>query len=320
MNTMKWLLKREFWENKGGFFWAPVIAGALFIALNVMMGLVGIVTADRSKIEIGALKIDQALQYSDPTVMAQVGASLDLFMVLITALVMLITAVVVFFYSISALYDERRDRSILFWKSLPLSDSQTVLSKVLAAALIAPAIGLVAGIVTALLMSLVAGMFGLYFSQNLFGVMFSASHPFKVAFVLAASLPVAAVWALPTIGWLMLCSVWARSKPFLWAVALPVAAGIMVSWFDMLRSFAIPDSWFWKHVVARMLISVLPGSWLSLGETSRISIHSAEEASALISLGEVYSTFGRLDIWVGAAAGVAMLVLAIRMRRWRDDG
>ena len=36
MNTYKWLLKREFWEHKGGFFWAPIVAGAIFLVLSLM--------------------------------------------------------------------------------------------------------------------------------------------------------------------------------------------------------------------------------------------------------------------------------------------
>ena len=52
-----------------------------------------------------------------------------------------------------------------------------------------------------------------------------------------AWIPVYALWALPTVGWLMLCSAWARSKPFLWAVMIPMFAGIFVSWFDLMRGF-----------------------------------------------------------------------------------
>ena len=33
------------------------------------------------------------------------------------------------FYCLDALHGERRDRSILFWKSLPVSDLTTVLAK-----------------------------------------------------------------------------------------------------------------------------------------------------------------------------------------------
>jgi ABC-2 type transport system permease protein len=321
MNTMKWLLKREFWENKGGFFWAPVIGGSLFILLNVMFAVVGYATTSRNNIQLGMFKIDQAIAGADPAMLRQAGAALDLSILLVAALVMTVTAIVVFFYSISALYDERRDRSILFWKSLPLSDTETVLSKVIAATVLAPAIGVVAGVLTALLMFLLFGAFGLLYEQNLFGVMFGASQPLKMALLLFAALPVMALWSLPTVGWLMLCSVWARNKPFLWAVAIPVAAGIMVSWFDMLRSFAIPDSWFWKNVVGRMLLSVFPGSWLPTTDPARFEhVRGPDDLSAMVGFGELYSTLGRLDLWIGVVAGIAMLAVAVRLRRWRDDG
>jgi ABC-2 type transport system permease protein len=319
MNTMKWLLKREFWENKGGFFWAPLIAGGLFVLLNVMMGLVSYAAADRSQIQFGMMKLDQAMASLDPEILRQAGVGLDMATVIITALVMLISAIVVFFYLIGSLYDERRDRSILFWKSLPLSDTQTVVSKVIAATLIAPAIGLVAGIVTAMLMLLFVAISGLFYGQNFFGIIFSIANPFKVALVLLSTLPIAALWSLPTVGWLMLCSVWARSKPFLWAVALPVAAGIMVGWFDLMRSLQIPDTWFWKHVVARMLFSVAPGAWLWSDGARFENIRRPEDLTSLVTVGEVYTTLGSPDLWIGAAAGVAMLVLAVRIRRWRDE-
>jgi ABC-2 type transport system permease protein len=320
MNTMKWLLKREFWENKGGFFWAPVIAGGLFVVLNVMMALVGQATADRSHINIGMLKLDQAVSSLTPEMLRQIGAGIDLFLLLISALVMLITAIVVFFYSIATLYDERRDRSILFWKSLPLSDSMTVLSKVLAAIVMAPLIGMGAGIATALVLLLFTGVAGLFYGANWFGIMFGHSHPLKVMLLLISTLPVAALWSLPSIGWLMLCSVAARSKPFLWAVALPVAAGVMVSWFDMMRTIAMPKSWFWEHVVARMLFSMFPGTWLQTDASRFTNIKGPADLADMISIADIYATFATPQLWIGAAAGIGMLVLATRLRRWRDDG
>ncbi|WP_210235883.1 ABC-2 transporter permease, partial [Mesorhizobium sp. M1C.F.Ca.ET.212.01.1.1] len=75
-----------------------------------------------------------------------------------------VLAFVVFFYCLGALYDDRRDRSILFWKSLPLSDTQTVLSKVISALIVAPLIAVIAGIITMLgfllVISVVALMHG----------------------------------------------------------------------------------------------------------------------------------------------------------------
>ena len=59
-----------------------------------------------------------------------------------------------------------------------------------------------------------------------------------------------ALWALPTVGWLMFCSAWARSKPFLWALMIPIFAGIFVGWFDLMRGFDLDAGKIWLHVVA----------------------------------------------------------------------
>ena len=69
------------------------------------------------------------------------------------------------------------------------------------------------------------------------------------------------MWALPTIGWLMLCSAWSRSKPFLWAILIPVFSGILISWFNLMNVFHLDDGWFWKNIVARLLFGTVPGSW-----------------------------------------------------------
>src|SRR3546814_20608419 len=58
----------------------------------------------------------------------------------------------------------------------------------------------------------------------------------------------------------MLCSAWAKSKPFLWALVIPVLSGILVSWFDVMQLFSLRTGWFWSHVVARLLGSALPGA------------------------------------------------------------
>src|SRR5690606_13712623 len=135
-----------------------------------------------------------------------------------------------------------------------------------------------------------------------------------------ATLPLSAVWALPTVGWLMLCSAWARTKPFLWAVGVPVGAGIMVSWFDLMQTIAQPDIWFWEHVVARVLLGTFPGGWLKHASSSfENGIQSPEDMLNLATLGNFYSALGSMELWVGAAAGVAMLIAATRMRRWRDE-
>ncbi len=320
MNSIKWLLKREFWENKGGFFWAPIIAGGIFALLNIMAMAASSAAADRNHIKIGMVKLDGVIKNMSPDAMNALAAGIDLTLLIITWMVSLVTAVVVFFYSLGALYDDRRDRSVLFWKSLPLSDRDTVLSKVLSATLVAPAIGMVAGMATAVITLLMIGVFFAFHGQNFFGILFGTASPLSMLLLAFATLPVAALWALPTVGWLMLCSAWARSKPFLWAVGVPIGAGIVVSWFDLMQKIEVPNIWFWQNVVGRALLSVVPGTWFS-GSLSEIErIESPAELAELVNLGTVYGSLGSVNVWVGAAIGLGMLFLATRLRRWRDEG
>ncbi len=320
MNTFGWLLRREFWENKGGFFWAPIVAGGLFLLLNIMAMSVGLAAAGRANIQIGLLKLDQVLTNMPPDVLAGTVAGIDATVLMISGMVALVSAVVVFFYSLGALYDDRRDRSVLFWKSLPISDRDTVLSKLVSALFVAPALGLAAGIVTAIAMLVCVALFFAFHGQNFFGIVFVHAHPFRTALVALACLPLSALWALPTVGWLMLCSAWARTKPFLWAVGVPIASGIMVSWFDLMQRIGTPDSWYWKHVVARVLLSVVPGTWLSEAQWGQFeNVNSPADLVGVLTLGNFYAAVASPSLWIGAALGAAMIFVAIRLRRWRDE-
>lgn len=320
MKTILWLLKREFWEHRGGFLWAPVIAGGLFVLFNLMgIGLL-VATGTGPKVTVGMLSLQASLGSMDPQALHAFGLGIDATMMLVAGMVTTATAFVVFFYCLGTLYDDRRDRSVLFWKSLPVSDGATVLGKALSALLVAPLIGLAAGVLTALLTVVVVGVYLALQGQNFFGLLLGAASPIRTVLVMLACLPVAAVWALPTVGWLMLCSAFARSKPFLWAVGLPVGAGILVGWFDLLGSLSVPTAWFWEHVVARLLLGTLPMPWLRGSFELMQAVDTPEQMSALTGLGSAYGSLASPEPWLGAVAGILMLLAAARLRRWRDEG
>jgi len=320
MNTLYWLVKREFWEHRGGFIWAPVITGIVFLLLNVMGIITGEVLGFHHGINVGGMNhqdIASAIASLDAHQTEKVGQALDLAMLSSSFLISVVFAFVVFFYCLGALYDDRRDRSMLFWKSLPISDSSTVLSKVIAAVLIAPIIVVICGVLTGIAMLLLFTI-TLSFHGVSMWTLLALAHPFQVVGFLIGSIPVYLLWALPTVGWLMLCSAWAKSKPFLWAVVIPVALGVMVSWFNLLGSADLKSGWYWSHIAGRVLLSVFPGGWLhdtaarQLGENPDNIGHLAELSSS-------YAALAMPDIWIGAVAGVAMLAGAIWFRRWRDD-
>ena len=318
MNTFKWLLKREFWEHKGAFFWAPVaVAGimTLFIAVSLAIALAGV--SDGLKVngmdisELSrALTPEQTAAFAAKLVFGYVGIAMPIFMVF---------AIGVFFFCLGALYDERRDRSVLFWKSLPLSDHATVLSKVVIAIGVAPVIAMVIATATAALVALLVGIAALVLGINLFGALLTNGDFYLAPIQMTAILPVYAMWALPTIGWLLMVSAWARGKPLLWAVGVPVMSGILLSWAQRMFAFDWNTGWYWKNIVGRLLGSVMPGGWLSDNRQM-----SAGEHNSMTALGDVlnqsWQLFGGANIWLGAAAGALMIYAAIRLRGWRDEG
>lgn len=318
--TLYWLVRREFWEHRGGFVWAPVITGIVFLVLNLMGIVSGEVFGSRNGFHFGPIEgsgLAAKLQSLDPHQMQEVGGALDLAMLSSSFLISVVFAFVVFFYCLGALYDDRRDRSILFWKSLPISDTATVLSKVISAAVIAPIAVVICGVLTGIVMLLLFAIALSFHGVSVWSLL-TLAHPLQVVSFLIGSIPIYLLWALPTVGWLMLCSSWAKSKPFLWAVVIPVSLGVMISWFNLLGSAGFKSTWYWREIVARALFSVFPGGWMHATAEQHLH-HNPEDISRFFNLSSSYAALASANIWIGAAAGIAMLAGAVWFRRWRDE-
>ena len=313
-NTFKWLVKREFWEHRGGFLWAPVVVAGIATVFSLVASIAGgmAVREHRDEMTFGP---GDAAEHA-----AQLGGVGDMALAGGIGMMMIVCAFVVFFYSLGALYDDRRDRSILFWKSMPLTDTQMVLSKATWAVLLAPllalGVGVALGLVFWLVMLATAAMSGVPGATD----MITYSHPFKVLATMLAALPVQMIWALPTLGWLMLCSAWARRLPFLWATALPVLTGAMISFTDIFPGVAIAHDKIW-YVIYRGLASVIPGAWMpSIEHHVNDDFDGPKDLVNLVDVTSSWEVFAHADIWIGAVIGIAMIALAVRLRRWRDEG
>ena len=325
MGKFKWLLKREYWENRGGFLWAPLIAGGISLLLSLMAIIAGLFAANRAArngdlhingINVNGLDLGLLTAQMTPKDMAKWSEGIDFTLLLSSAWPFIVLAFVVFFYCLGALYDDRRDRSVLFWKSLPLSDTQTVLSKLASALVVAPVLAVIAAVLTLLGFALMISIVGMAYGGNPMTLVWGPANPLSIIGGMLAWIPVYALWALPTAGWLLLCSAWARSKPFLWAVMLPVFAGVIVSWFGLMKLFGMNAGWFWGNVVGRLLLGTVPG--IELAYTARASDNtSLQSALQGFTASSQLSVLAEPQLWIGAAFGVVFIAAAIWLRQRR---
>jgi len=141
---------------------------------------------------------------------------------------------------------------------------------------------------------------------------------------LIGSIPVTSLWALPTIGWLMLCSSWARRVPFLWATVVPIVGGIMLGITGLMSAFRLNGEWYWTNIVGRILWGLVPGMEKVYRYNDGVHVlrhaQDGEQVAQLFSLQDTLLGLANPQLWIGAVAGIAMIVVATRLRRWRDEG
>lgn len=338
-HKLKWLLKRELWEHRGGFIWAPLIAGIVSLFFTLVGGGIGqyamhryggkIMYVDGKEVPLSQVDWNQLLTDASPEDLGKLGEAINLMTLMSSTWPLLVFAFVVFFYLLGSLYEERKDRSVLFWKSMPISDAQTVLSKLLTALVVGPLIALAITWLMMLATGLIASLFIAINGGNPFILYWSHLSPLKLFTATFGWLPVYVAWALPTAGWLMLCSAWAKRMPFLWAIMVPVFAGVAISTvngivdgFGGTRGHVVGE-WFWQHVVLRVLTGTWPGSHL-LGYLGTPHLQRLDRSPDALWGWDGVTTglhlFASPQLWIGAIAGILMILAAIRLRRWRDEG
>lgn len=324
LQTLRWLVRREIWEHQGMLTWVPLTIAALMILMVLLVAITGsnatihvdgMQTAAGMTVRLG----DTQRQRLAETIAAAAPVSaLPLYLAL---------AFMVFFYSLGALHDERRDRSILFWKSLPVSDTATVLSKAAVALIGMPLLIIVVELATSLVLVAI-GMAALEFKGIGVLPMVLAQPQFWLGPVKMLSLlPVYALWALPTVGWLLLVSAWARSKVFLWAVGVPVLAMILAAWAEKGLRQAVDAGWLIEKCIGRLLVGAMPGSWLLAGDVAgrardvQLAAGAAGPGAALdLIYRSSWAAMASAEMLWGAVAGALMLAAAIRVRGRREEG
>ena len=130
-----------------------------------------------------------------------------------------------FWYSccLGALHDDRKDRTVLFWKSVPVTDVETVLSKLITAVWVAPA-ATIAMILAAqvFLLTVISGLVATRETLSIWPI-WANSGLFTGLVELLVGYLIQGLWALPLYGWLLFISAAVNRLPFLWALLAPAA-------------------------------------------------------------------------------------------------
>jgi ABC-2 type transport system permease protein len=276
-----WALRREFWESRW-IYLAPMAVAALFL-----FGY--LITIVHLPHEIRTLSALDAAKQRDTVIQPYDMAA---------ALLMGTFLFVAMFYCVETLQRERRDRSILFWKSLPVSDVTTVLTKASIPFVVLPlvtcAIAFLTQFIMLLVSSLVLGASGLSVARYWEQVsLFRAS-----LLLLYHVMTVHVLWGAPIYGWLLLVSAWARRAALLWAVLPPLAIGTLEK--------LLFNTAYFGAFVGRFFTGGTEGSYAPGTLPMDPGTH--------LTPGRFLGTLG---LWIGLAVTAAFLAAAVRLRRYR---
>jgi ABC-2 type transport system permease protein len=279
-----WSVWRELWENRSIYI-APLIVAAVQLC-GFAISTIGLAERRRA-----VLLLDDPAQQR-----AAIEAPYD-----IAAMMMIFTVFIVgIFYCLDALHGERRDRSILFWKSLPVSDLTTVLSKAIIPLAVLPVIAFALTVCVQLTMLLMTSVNLL--AHGMSPVTTWAHIPvFQNCLVLLYGLIALALWHAPIYGWLLLVSGWARRATFLWAV-LPFIA------IQIFERITFGTSYFGLFLKDR-LMGFGPGAFHFEDHS-----HPTVDSLAQLTPGRYLSTPG---LWIGLLLAAAFVAAAVRLRRYR---
>lgn len=285
-----WSVRRELWEYRSIYLAPLAVAAVYFIGF-----LVGLRNLPRNMRAMTVLA--PVLQ---PAMLAQLYSHAAM-------LLLLTTLIVTVFYCLNALHGERSDRSILFWKSLPVSDLTTVLAKASIPLAVLPLVVFATTVVLQWIMLLVSSVALLVGGAGAgAATQWSRLPLLQMEMVLLYALVGATLWYAPIYCWLLLVSGWARRAAFLWAVLPPLALGIF-------ERIAFHTSYI--HAIAReRFIGFAHYAFaLQMPDGSMIDPH-------LIPTSQLTPErfLSSPSLWIGLTVAAAFLAGAVRLRRYRE--
>jgi ABC-2 type transport system permease protein len=288
MNTAVWLVRREIWENRAIWMIPLVIGGCMLLV--ALFGRVDLMTAAP---EVPSRAVGQ------------------IFLVAVGATFFTVMSVYATWYLLDCLYADRKDRSVLFWKSLPISDAMTVMSKLATALIVIPVLYFVAADLTTLMMAFIISVRA---HAVVGGALWHADLWLQLQVLWLYMIAATAVWFLPIAGYLLVVSAWATRAVMLWSILPPIALIIGERWF------------FGTHVIAHQIgvrLVSLPavafngklGSWV----TTVVDHDTIRTPASIWGFLDPVGFVSNPQTLIGAALGVGLIACAIQLRTRRTE-
>jgi ABC-2 type transport system permease protein len=290
MNTAIWLVRRELWENRA-IWMIPAAIGALM----VLIALFG-------RVELMAIPAQVPSQAVGGGFLLAVGATF--FVVL---------SIYSTWYLLDCLYADRKDRSVLFWKSMPISDTTTVMSKLVTAVIVIPAVYLAAADITSLMMAFIISV---RVRSSIGGALWHPELWLQLQALWIYVIVTTALWYLPIAAYLLAVSAWAKRAVMLWSILPPIALILAERWF------------LGSHVIAGQIGERLLGypqrafhdesdccSWV----TTVVGNDTIRTPTSIWGFFDVAGFVSSPQTWIGVAVGIGLIVCAVQLRTRRTE-
>ncbi|MGB6605076.1 MAG: hypothetical protein WA747_14885 [Steroidobacteraceae bacterium] len=292
-NRLVMLGRRELWEHRG--LWLAPLAVAVVMTAAAIGAALYFHPQFHAPVDLNWFTAEQRAA-------AFAGANWSL-----ASPLYLVAYIVVFFYVCDCLYAERKDRSILFWKSLPVSDELTVAAKFLIAAVVVPlgvyALAAVTSLVFLAFWNLLVTVGGSPQLRVWDSAAWGRAEWHQLLLVVLTSL-----WYAPIYAYLMLISAWARRSLYLWVTLPPTLA-------PLIELLTFRTHYLWDFLMYRSF-----GMFRIVGfGHSEIGGHHAKVGFPDFGSGHFVAAFTNIDLWLGMLVAIALLYVAARIRRYRDD-
>ncbi len=297
------LIRREIWEHRA--IYVTPIAIAVVVSLVSLAGMVTVSAFDK---EVNMALFGASNIAGD----AERRAAMTVFFLGTSWVFLFGLAILTTFYTLDSLYAERKDKSILFWRSLPITDAETVVSKLLTAVFVLPLVTVAAIIVTHLVNLVITTGWVMVRGGNAAHLIWG-SVPLLDNWAAALIVTVAsAIWMSPFIGWFLFVSAFTKRSPLLMAF-MPLIIIPIIEWI-FFRSKIFASAVFGRGEMIPLFREMDIERFF---DEDRMRVN--DEVVRLLAHLDVGKFLVSPSVWAGVVVCGLFATAAIYLRRYRDE-